>query len=657
MKIYKKSKPITPQIILVNMPFGPLFTPSIGLSLLLSNLEQDEISSQIKYFNIKFADLIGDELYQYFAEGHPATIALLGEWLFSSYRVEIKSFDANNYLDVVLMPILKKASVPENLGFTSISDILSAILNAKNLIPSFIEQCLTEVTDLKPLIVGFTSVFQQHSASLILAKKIKDKLPNTTIIFGGANCESVMGVETIKQFSFVDIVVSGEGDKIISSIVQRIYNGLPYDDLPGVYTQNNINDNILPLENAPVIENLNDLPYPNYKDYFLQWEERLVKSLSIPKLLFETSRGCWWGEKNHCTFCGLNGNGMAFRSKTADRAIKELLKLTNEHPGYSVAVVDNILDMKYFDSFIPMLAEKTLNIDLFYEVKANLKKEHLVLLKRAGINAIQPGIESFSNQVLQIMNKGVSGLQNIQLLKWCLELEIDVSWSILYGFPKESPFEYEEMSTLVSLFDHLQPPMGCFSIRLDRYSPNFDSAKDHGFTKVRPAKAYNFIYSDLPLESLFNLAYYFDYNYLDNRKILEYTTQLRENVRNWIEKKEVSILTMIDYDEYLVIFDTRSISRKSILVVNSLARQIYLYCDRIHSLDSILRKFNMFSKEKIAEVLSDLCFYKILLNQNNLYLSLAVERQKHSDLEAFNLFIKKIITNNKTDLNVRYYDV
>ena len=56
-------------------------------------------------------------------------------------------------------------------------------------------------------------------------------------------------------------------------------------------------------------------------------EQTTVLRRVVPTLLFETSRGCWWGAKSHCTFCGLNGETMAFRSKSPRRALDELEQL------------------------------------------------------------------------------------------------------------------------------------------------------------------------------------------------------------------------------------------------------------------------------------------------------------------------------------------
>src|SRR6185295_2446227 len=83
----------------------------------------------------------------------------------------------------------------------------------------FINDCLKEVIAIRPKIVGFSSTFQQQLASLALAMRIKENIPETLIVFGGANCEGEMGLEMIKKFPFIDVIVSGEGDEVFPEIV------------------------------------------------------------------------------------------------------------------------------------------------------------------------------------------------------------------------------------------------------------------------------------------------------------------------------------------------------------------------------------------------------------------------------------------------------
>ena len=96
-----------------------------------------------------------------------------------------------------------------------------------------------------------------------------------------------------------------------------------------------------------------------------------------------------------------------------------------------------------------------MDLSLFYETKANLRKDQVALYRAAGLTAIQPGIESLSTPVLKLMRKGVSALQNLQLLKWCSEYGIDAKWNFLAGFPGEAPEWYAGLPELVRKVRHL----------------------------------------------------------------------------------------------------------------------------------------------------------------------------------------------------------
>jgi hypothetical protein len=152
----------------------------------------------------------------------------------------------------------------------------------------------------------------------------------------------------------------------------------------------------------------------------------------------ETARGCWWGERQHCTFCGLNGATMAFRSKTPDRVVSEIRFLCERHGVGTFSIVDDILDMRYFRTVLPRLADAKLGIEFFWEVKANLTNVHVRQLRDAGVLLIQPGIESLSDHVLKLMRKGTTAFRNIELMKWCREYGVKPYWNLLYGFPGET---------------------------------------------------------------------------------------------------------------------------------------------------------------------------------------------------------------------------
>src|SRR5262249_37819581 len=125
-------------------------------------------------------------------------------------------------------------------------------------------------------------------------------------------------------------------------------------------------------------------------------------------LPYESSRGCWWGEKHHCTFCGLNAQTMKYREKSPDRVINDLNKLLKTHPTRRVCMVDNIMPHTYFRTLIPRLGSEIPDLHMFYEQKANLSLGQVTALKDAGILEVQPGIEALSSSLLKSMDKGVS---------------------------------------------------------------------------------------------------------------------------------------------------------------------------------------------------------------------------------------------------------
>ena len=519
------------EVALVNMPFGNLVSPSIGLGLLKAALIRDGVKAKTFHFELGFAKLIGEQNYErIYSRTH--TEHLAGEYIFSSSLFGADwAADVERYIYEILMRPDRGSEDKIAYAEALLEKIKAIIIASREQVEGFLQDCLKTIVSAQPRIVGFTSLFHQHVASLSLAKRIKEVSPDTFIIFGGSNCEGPMGHETFRQFEFIDALVSGEGEFVLPRIVCRVLDNKPIPELEGVYCRGHSR---LPIagqrfRNTPIIENLDDLPLPDYDEYFEQPHDDWP-GMRRRTLLFETSRGCWWGEKQHCTFCGLNGDTMAYRSKSSARALEEFVYLTEKYPVSTVSLVDNILDMNYFKSFIPLLAKRKHGVNLFYEVKANLRKEQLLLLREAGIGEIQPGIESFSDNVLRVMRKGVSALQNIQLLKWCKELGIKPYYNLLWGFPGERSEDYVEMTRLVPLITHLDPPIGEGIIRIDRFSPNFEQGASLGFKNLSPHPAYSYVYPFRP-EVQFNLAYFFTADIDAADSVNEYTKGLVEEVK------------------------------------------------------------------------------------------------------------------------------
>ena len=617
-------------VLLVSMPFGHLFSPSLALSLLQPQLQRQGLTCDVLYLTLAYAELIGQRLYSRLAnDGSAAFRDVPGEWLFSDDLFDRPAASERQYVNDIL--IARKGSAPQGRVRPITRARLAAILGAKRRVPEFLDVAVDRVAAAAPKILGFTSVFQQHVASLALAKRVKARCPEIVIVFGGANCEGVMGAETLRQFPFVDAVVSGEGDLAFPDAARRIVDGTGWSDLPGIVTRQTVRRAFAfgRFPNTPVVADLDALPHPDYTPYFKQYVKTRFADHWKPTIYVETSRGCWWGERMHCTFCGLNGATMAYRSKSADRAFSELKAMAETYRGCSIQVVDNILDLKYFATLLPMLASSSLNLDLFYETKSNLKKEQVRLLRAAGVNDIQPGIESLSNQVLRLMKKGVSALQNIQLLKWCKEFGVEPHWNFIFGFPGESPSEYERMADLAPLLSHLPAPKGIGRIRLDRFSPNFFDAPAYGFTNVRPLAAYEFIY-DVPDSARHNLAYYFAYDCDRPMDVNGYVKRLEPRLKAWrAGARRFELLGIDDSAQgVLTLVDTRRVARAPLTVLTGVDRHIYLACDAAADVGQVARAAEQggwsSTREDVAGRLRTMVGRGIMVEDEQRFLSLGI---------------------------------
>jgi ribosomal peptide maturation radical SAM protein 1 len=620
--------------LLVSMPFGPLFSPSLALSLLQPQIRARGVACDVVYFTMPYAERIGQSLYsRILNENRAMARGFAGEWIFSHALFDWPPEQDERYVREILL------APPSWLGRDATRPPgrrdIAALLKAKGEAAAFVDWCADRVLERAPRIVGLTSVFQQHLASLALAKRIKSRQPDVVIVMGGANCEGSMGAETVRQFPFVDAIVSGEADVVVGDLASRVVRGHSIRDLPGVVTR----DSSSP---PATVRDLDALPYPDYADYFDQFAASRFGRSWQPSVYVETSRGCWWGERMHCTFCGLNGATMAYRSKSASRALDELAHLATSYPNSDIQVVDNILDLKYFKTLLPRLAERKLNVSLFYETKSNLKKEQVKLLRDAGVTIIQPGIESFSDAVLKQMKKGVSGLQNVQVLKWCKELGVEPLWNLLLGFPGEAPDDYRRMADLTTQLCHLPNPVCVTAIRLDRFSPNFDESDRLGFTRVRPLPFYEFIY-DLPASARRNLAYYFAYDYQQPQDVARYAEPLVRRVHAWKTTWRHAELVSLDFADRLLVLDTRPRGRMSLL--HGEDRELYLACDAVTDASQL-------DRSTVAR-LDAIAARGLMLKDGSRYLALAIPIGEYAPSGDAAARLRVMMRTSPTELHVR----
>jgi magnesium-protoporphyrin IX monomethyl ester (oxidative) cyclase len=499
-------------------------------------------------------------------------------------------------------------------------------------------------------VVGFTSMFSQTVSSIAMARIIKKRNPNVITLLGGANCESPMGQEIAKNIEHIDFVFSGPSLKSFPQFIGHLLDNEPEacHRINGVFSDKNSGSlnsgcgaatqlvtlgeetHINPVGDELSIDTEIELDYePFLEDLKRDFPDNDV----TPVLLFETSRGCWWGEKAHCTFCGLNGMSMNYRSMRPDLAIRQIRSLFKYSDRVShFNCVDNILPKNYLKEVLPYL-DAPPHLTIFYEVKADLSDEDMQALADARVMSIQPGVESLATSTLKLMRKGTNAFQNISLLKNCAKFGIFPGWNLLIGFPGEEDDVYRKYVQELSALVHLPPPGGPYPVRFDRFSPYFVQAREYGLD-LHPVDYYELIYP-FGKESLANLAYYFTDHNINARyftTMLKWIDKIKEQVNYWSTRwnaRDGSLraeLYVKHRGKSSTIYDSRTgVAQEHNL--DDISMQLLDYLDKPRRLSELTREFSHIADFDPERALADLMRRRLLFQEGDRYISVVLQQE------------------------------
>lgn len=559
-------------VCLISPPFQFSQGPSLALGLLKAALLRGGISCHVDYADQYMLYALGLERQQLLNSG--GMMDCLGEYVFCQAAGIQPEFDPE-ILNRQLEQRGLQPGAPETEEF---------LRQAEQVALEQVDATARRVLAYGPKIVGVTSCFQQRNAAIAICRRIKQLQPEVVTLMGGANCFGRAGLAILRQFPWVDYVFFGESDDIFAPVCRAILEGRREPLPDGVLRQGDP----LPQE-APhrIITDLDALPYPDFDEYFqlLQTEVgQYAREMGLKNrggyeelaLYLEASRGCWWGEKTPCTFCGLHGPIRQFRCKSPERAFRELCALTEKYGVRCVIFTDCILPRQWHQQFLPLLRSHNVSFRLFQEVRSHYSAQQIAELAQAGYLFLQPGIESLSDHVLKLMHKGVDLMQNLNFLKFSRKYRIFLSWNVLYGFPGETPEDYREQCSLFPLIAHFQPPTShswmiyardnAYSLHPERYGLTLTTGGQYALSC--PANQ----------EYMDDVALYYDRKTPVPAWLPEAAEALRRSVAEWSAQGSVARLDVADLGDKLLIIDTRAcrVVRAQYLV--GAERDVYRLC-------------------------------------------------------------------------------
>lgn len=628
-------------VLFVVMPFGPILTPSLGVSILQSHLEESGLTTKALYASFDYARLIGLDNYISLQESGPGL--LLGEYCFAELA----------FPDTI-DETFQKACHQYGDFFKYVPTALHrSALEAKSKSSELINIIANKVESINPKILICSSMFQQNLASLALINTIKKnrKTKGIKTIMGGCNTEYSLGLALLRRCQNLDFVCSGSGEYTLPKLCRELLDSSQstyhqISTIEGVYHQQSLlhYSDVEPLLSSMTRGRMTDMNQslaPKFYDYF---DQVFYAGLGIsPAIPVESSRGCWWGEKSHCTFCGLNGDDLTFKYKDHSSVSSLIKEQSEKYDVKNFTFVDNIIPRDYFSTLLPALEGGGFN--LFYETKANLTKDQISQFKKSGVNHIQPGIESLLDEVLQIMRKGTTQLINLECLKFCAEYSIIPYWSILWDFPGENPSLYAEYLELIPKIMHFYPPGGMVAIHFDKFSPYQSNPMQWGLN-LQPMDAYHFLYPEYK-DSLNDIAYFFKRSELPYHAVpflhpelgsqhlpiyAEVFDQFIIWKQRWYDQEQLPKLEFQHDESAPIIFDSRlgkpiltKISSLDYLILNSLESKLPFSA----LLARCLMEFQELDEERLKRHLDQLIAQDWVICSKQQYLSIVNQSNEY----------------------------
>ena len=356
-------------------------------------------------------------------------------------------------------------------------------------------------------LVGFSCSHYQLSGSLLLAARIKRDYPEILTVFGGKDCSGTFAHDLLKNIDFVDFVGFSECEATVDSLLEHLndpqkdFYNVVYRDKTGEIKRSGARPNV----------SLRSLPFPdyNFEEFPLEKHE-----LILP---IEFGRGCPW---KRCTFCPDESYNILCQSKTAEQVCSEIdhyQDISADLRNFFILDSDVLKEPKAIIEISKHLEPKNLNF-IYAEFRAErMDRELLSAVRRFGnwVSHFQIGIETFSERMLQLMNKGVTALKNVEVLKAAAELDVPVQFNLFTCFPKMNDEDLRENVRVMDLIAHILVSENILIYPGEFYLPSdcpvFLQSADYGI-KRHPESIFSLIFEDFPMPSFSNYPYPYEFD-------------------------------------------------------------------------------------------------------------------------------------------------
>ncbi len=486
------------------------------------------------------------------------------------------------------------------------------------------------------LLAGFSVCLCQMTSSLYCIRRLKKRFPNLPMVVGGSNFAGAAARSLLQAFPEVDFVVMGEGELPLTTLVRRLErgDGMVSEPIAGVVSREREHGHAEGTCVLQQLENLAELPVPDYSDYFRMLQMFEPHKRFFPTLVVEASRGCWWrkregtGHSRGCAFCNLNLQWEGYRSKTPEQVTREVDGLTSRHQVLSLAFADNVVPSGQKGKLFQSLKTCGKDFKIFAEIRAGTPHAVLKAMREAGMEDVQVGIEALCTGLLKKMNKGTTAMDNLQVMRDCEELGIAHASNLLLRFPSSDKQDVEETLRTLEFALPFRPLRKVF-FWLGAGSPVHDAPDAFGIRAIQNHPCYGEL---LPGEVVSRMSLMVQ-DYKGDRALQKKLWRPVEDALGaWQKSYEKlhggenpsPILSYRDGGSFLIISHRRIDGEPAVHRLTGSSRAIYLFCSAQRTLADIVTRFPGIGEAKIKPFLDMMVAKKLMYREDDRCMSLAV---------------------------------
>lgn len=508
-------------LLFISMPYARFISrwfanvPNINLGLLQSFLKEKGKSVKTFHFHLDFLPYL---------DGFPPRVRENLFTLTEQFGVEYLS------LDYVFASLFFEEHYRRSVGsfrerLETVGLTVGDFEELRTIATSFVDSCFSRLlpylNDAK--LVGFSCSHYQLGGSLLLCARIKKADPDIVTLFGGKDCAGAFAEDLIRNVDIIDYVGTGECEITVDTLIDYL-NGSSPDVCNVVYRGD---DGIVVRAPSRPNYSIDALPFPEYDfDDFPIAQSEII-------LPIEFGRGCPW---KRCTFCPDESYNLLCQAKTPGRITSEIAsyqRISNELKNFFIIDSDALKNPKAIVEVSRSIQGRDVNF-IYAEFRAEkMDCEVLEAIKRFGnwVNHFQIGIETFSEGMLRLMNKGVSVLKNVEVLKCAAEIGVGVQFNLFTCFPGMTEDHLKENLRVMDLIAHIliRDTISIFpgEFYLPPDCPIFLDAEAHGIVKS-DRSIFSSIFADFRMPSYSNYPY--PYRFRNDEEQYAFAMALRAKV-------------------------------------------------------------------------------------------------------------------------------